>query len=436
MKGKLSLNRLLHNNRFILVVAFVAAIAIWALVSFGPSNIITREFTAQLKVDLSNTIAGYNDLRVIGENTFVVSVTVEGPRSTVFDLDSDDVTIRPDVSAVQGPGESVLQLNVSKSGIATDYEIVDIYPREITVDCDYWTVAEFAVTADISSITVQDEHNQLIGDVILDATALPNGTARLEGPRTVVEKITSMVAKVEETETIGATKRYSADLLAFDAQGAQVDLTNCVFLNPTEGKVDLTVPVWVQKKVDLTYQVLNAPTAIAGNPLSLSLDSITLVGESEELERVAATVASLGVFDFDRLTPNEAVFTVDLNIPSTVKVLEGNFVTVTLNVDNYTTKTVSFRVGGLSDVTVQNLPAGKTLTLQNQMISDITLCGPAALLKRIDADDLRVVLDASSNTGTGSVRYNVRIELPEHNNVWVYYGVGDQMGYTLYGTLE
>ena len=435
MKSKLSLNRLLHNNRFILVLSFILAFAVWALVSFGPSNVTTKEFTAQLKVDLANTVAGYNDLRVIGNDTFSVKVRVEGPRSVVFNLDSDDVTIRPDVSSVHGPGEAVLQLNVAKSGVTGDYDIVDIYPREVTVNCDYWTAAEFAVTADVSSIKVQDEKNQLIGNVILDAAVLPNGTARVEGPRAVIEKIAAVTAKVEAAETINSTKRYSAQLKATDEEGNEVDLTDCVFTNTADGTVDLTVPVWVQKKVNLTYQVLNAPAALAGKPLSLSTETITLVGEEAELERVAATVADLGVFNFDFILPEEAQKVITLNVPSNVRVLEGNTVTATFNIEGYTTKKLSFQVDGLSDVTVENLPAGKTLTLQSQKLSDIVLCGPAASLTRVTANDLSIVLDAGNDVGTGSVRYAVRINVSDRNDVWVYYGA-DQLGYTLYGTLE
>jgi YbbR domain-containing protein len=64
-----------------------------------------------------------------------------------------------------------------------------------------------------------------------------------------MDTIASVVAKVEESATLEKTKRFSADLLALDAQGAQVDLADCTFVTPADGKVNLTVPVWVQRKV-------------------------------------------------------------------------------------------------------------------------------------------------------------------------------------------
>lgn len=437
MKGKFSLNRLLHNDRFILVVSFLGAIVIWALVSFGPSNVIQREITVPVTINLTNTIAGYNDLRVIGEDTFTITVSVEGPRSVVFNLNSDDILIRPNISDIQGPGKADLQLSASKAGKATNYSINGLSPAKISVNCDYWMEKSFDVTTDVSSISVSDEQKQQLGDVVLDAAAVPNGTVTLEGPRTVINRISSVVARVSENSVIGKTTRFSANLLALDERGEAVDLTDCQFMTPSTGTVDLTVPVWVQKKVDLTYAILNAPSGLNVDKLvSLSTPSITLIGEEDELERIASTVGNLGTFDFDHLKPTDTQFDITLNIPTTVKILEDKIVTVKLALDGYTTKTLSYAVNDIHDVRVENLPTGQTITLQSQKLTNIVLCGKAATLKRITAKDLEIVLDAAKNSGAGSVRYDVRVRVPKYNDVWVYYGVSEQDGFELYGTVE
>lgn len=437
MKTKWSLNALLHNDRFLVVVSLIAAVIVWVIVSFGPANMQSRELTTQVTVDLTNTLAGYNDLRVIGENTFTVNVTVEGPRSVIFGLSSDDIVVRPSLSDVQGPGKAEVHLSVSKTGIATDYTIVGVTPASVTVNCDYWVTAEFPLTADVSSLVVADEEKQLIGDVVLDTTAIPDGYVRLEGPRSVINQISTVVAKAESNEPLARTTRFSAALQALDANGAVVDLSNCEFLNPSADTIELTVPVWVQKQVKLTYELLNVPAGINADRLvTLSTDVITLVGEEDELNSIVGTISNLGTFDFDRLKPENNQFFIALNVPSTVKVLEDSTVTVALDIDGYTTKTLSYSVDDVSDVTVENLPEGLTLTLQKQTLSNIVLCGKAASLRRITAKDIELVLDASSNTGVGSVRYNVRVTVPKYPDVWVYYGTEEQSGYRLYGTVE
>ena len=154
------------------------------------------------------------------------------------------------------------------------------------------------------------------------------------------------------------------------------------------------------------------------------------------METSAAAIADLGVIDFDHLTPDQSELTIALNVPGNIRVLEGQTVTATLNIGQYTTKTLSYFVKNISDVKVINLPPNKKITLQSQELTGIVVCGKNTTLRKISADDLVLTLDAGSNTGTGSVRYSVRITVPSHPEVWVYYGDGDQDGFKLFGTLE
>lgn len=437
MKQKFSLNELLHRDRLMIVFSLVVALAAWAVVSFGPGNVQTRTITATVKVDLTDTSAGYNDLRVIGEDTFTVNVVVEGTRSVIFNLASDDLEIKPSLTDIQGPGKSDVSLNVNKAGKSTGYTINSISPSTVTVECDYWNSASFSVSPDVSLLTVADEKAQQIGDVLLDTAALSDGRVSVEGPRTVIRQISSIVARVEEAQTLSKTAHLQARLLALNESGGEVDVSQCHFTGLSDSLVDVTVPIWVQRTVDLTYTLANVPSGLSQNGLvTLSHNSITLVGEEETLASAVDTIGNLGVFDFDHIRPESSEMTVDLNIPTGVKVLEGNSVTVSLAIDKFSTKTLSYPVRNLDDVVVENLPSGKTITLQEQKLTDIVVCGTAATLRRLTANDLKVTLDASSNTGNGSVRYTVRIAVPEHHDVWVYYGTDDSAAYKLYGTLE
>lgn len=436
MKMKFSLNALLHNERVMLIISIIAAIVVWALVSFGPGNIQQRTITITKKVDLSGTIAGYNDLRVIGEDTFTVSVTVEGARSTIFDLNPEDIDIRPSFSDIQGAGVSEISLAATKIK-AGAYTINAVSPSTITLNCDYWITTNVPLTTDATTVSVKDEKTQQIGDIRIESDVVTGGTIQVEGPQALVKRIASVVAKVEEDGVIEKTTRYIAELKAFDTDGKEVDTINCRFTGASaDNTLDITVPVWVQKSVPLSYELLNKPEGIKQNGLvKLTPDTITLVGEAEALE-VASTIGNLGIINFDRLTPQDAEMTISLNVPSGIKVLEGNTVLVQLAIGNYTTKTLSYTIDGLDDVKVENLPEGKTITLQSQVLSDIILCSSHDTLRRITAKDLMITLDAGSNTGTGSVRYAVRITVPKYDNVWIYYGKDDASAYRLYGTLE
>ena len=437
MKLKFSLNALFHNERVMLIFSVVSAIFIWALVSFGPGNIQTRTISVTQTIDLTGTIAGHNDLRVIGEDTFTVSVTVEGARSVIFNLDAEDIDVRASFSDIQGAGVSEVPVNAVKVK-AGDYTIKSVSPPRILLNCDYWITATVPLTTDISTVSVKDQKTQQIGDLRLDAEGVSGGTIQVEGPQTIVSRIAGVVAKVEEGGVIDTTTRFTAKLKALDDNGNAVDLTNCRFTGAhADNTLGITVPVWVQKSVKLSYELLNKPEGFSDKGLvKLSPDTITLVGEAAALDAAATTIGNLGTINFDRLTPADADTTVPLNIPNGIKVLEGNTVSVKIAIEKFTTKVLSYQVDGLEDVKVVNLPAGKTITLKSQVLSDIVLCGNAATLRRISAKDLVLTLDAASNTDTGSVRYLVRVTIPKYNNVWVYYGKDDASAYRLYGTVE
>ncbi len=439
MKGKFSLNALLHNDRLMIICSAIIAVLVWALVTFGPGNIQQSKVLVPLKVDLAGTIVGQNGLRVVGEDEFTIEVSVEGARSTVFKLTEEDFDIRPSLADIQGVGKSEVSLTATKSGKTSGFTINSISPSKITLECDYWTMSSFMVTADVSSVKLKDEKIQQIGDLSIDSPAIQDGTVKIEGPQAVITRIATVTAKVADGGVIEKTTRFPATLQALDSDGNEVSLEKCHVLqsNSEDNTVEVTVPVWVQQKVPLTYTLANRPAAVPEAGLvTLTPPEITLVGEAEALSTAASTIGNLGTVNFDRLKPEDSEITFSLNIPTGIRVLEGNTVTLALNLKKYTTKTISRQVKGLEDVKVENIPAGKTITLNNQVLSNIVLCGPQAALAKITPNDLTLTLDASSNTGTGSVRYLVRITVPKYQNVWVYYGKEDADMYRLYGTLE
>jgi len=95
-------------------------------------------------------------LRVIGEDTFNVRVTVEGARSVIFNLNPEDIDIRPAFSEIQGAGKSEISLTATKAK-AGSYTITAVSPATISLNCDYWITATVPLTTDIGAVSVKDE---------------------------------------------------------------------------------------------------------------------------------------------------------------------------------------------------------------------------------------------------------------------------------------
>ena len=434
MKRKFSLNALLHNERVMFIVSLVAAIVIWALVSFGPANIQERTITITQQVNMTGTIAGDRGLRVVGNDTFTFTVTVRGPRSVIFNLNPDDIAVRAAVDDISGAGATEVAVSAGKIK-GGDYSILSVSPSSVTVTCDFWGTNKVPLSEiDVSSVKTADAEH-FIGEPLPDSRAVFGNSISIEGPQATVARVSRVRLVVQEGGTISKTTRFKGVLQALDASGNPVDITGCKFINANaDNTLDVTVPVVVHQKVTLSCQLLNKPSGLSENGL-VTIDPavITLVGESPSVvEAATAAVANLGTLDFDDLDPTNPEQTIKLNLPSGVSVLEKiDAVTVRVATDGFTKKELSVTLSKAEDIKVINAPAGKTFVLSDkQTLSGIVVCGPSASVRRVTARDLVITLDAD---GAGASRHDVRITVPKYSDVWVYY---DDDGYTVAGQFQ
>lgn len=184
MKGKISLHRWLHNDKIMIVFSLVAAIVIWWIVASGPNNITTQEIDITVPITLSNSLAQENNLRVIGNETEVkVRVTVQGARWVVGQLKMNwkNIQVRANTSNnYQTLGYHEVDLTATSVDNG-NYEIISWEPQRITVYCDTWQKAEFAVSADISAVTLakeQADKRYQLGEARFDTEVLPTVLSR------------------------------------------------------------------------------------------------------------------------------------------------------------------------------------------------------------------------------------------------------------------
>lgn len=435
---KFSLNTLLHKDRAMIVFSLVVAVAVWSIISFGPGNVQQRTVTTTVKIDLTDTSAEYDNLRVIGEDTFTVNITVEGTRSVIYALTSENLEIKPDLSDIQGPGRSYVSLNVSKAGRYTDYTINSVTPATVTVECEKWTNDFYPVEFSDSdkallNITVADNSMQFLPQnaITLDPDVVKDGRVQIEGPQTVTSQIKSIRVVLDGEHILSKTTVLKARLVAYNESDQPVDLSGCEIVGSSDGTVAMTVPVRSIKMVNLTYTLANVPSGRKTdglvtllNPVDRTpLTQLTLVGGSDALAAIGDTV-DLGVIDFDYIQPDGAEFTRELILPDGVEPMSGSSeVLISLAIDNCKTKKLSYTVDSISDVVVTGLPEGRVARLyggQKQILTNIVLCGDAWILNRITADDLVLTVDLTN--AFGYAQPEVRITVPSYPSVWVYYG--------------
>lgn len=420
-KRNFSISACLHNRKVMVVVSLVLAVCVWFAVISGPANTKERTLTLPISVDLSNTYAETIGLRLSGEVKAEVTVVVQGQWSVISRLTASDLRVRANVSSVQKAGQQDIPLTVEYNSEVVNYDIVSIYPDAVTITCDYWETKTVDVEADTSGLSVPEDSELQIGTPILDPTVTTDGTLTLSGPKTQLDRVEKVSARIRSKEELSDVRVFEAVLVALDRDGNEVDLEDCSFEGLETHSIHVTVPVWVSREIPLTYTVKNAPSGIdAESRISLSHSSVTLLGPADMLDRLS-DIGNLGEVDFDTLTPDRIRREIKLDLPDSVQLVNGD-TTIVMSIDLYDfyETEVTF-VPSSTNVVYSGNVTGLTPSVQQRPIT-VTLVGSSSSLWAITADDLKLKVDLSAAAVNRAAPYAARFTVNGYEDVWVYYG--------------
>lgn len=420
MKKRISFNKLLYNDKLMIVLSVIVAVGIWAGVLSSSSNIEERAIPVTVTVDLTNSYAYQSGLRVMGDTTFEVDVNVSGSWSVITKLTENDLRVRPDLTVITGAGDIAVPLTVSRNSSISDYEITSMSPSSVTINCDYWMEgASFRVETDVSALTVADEAYQ-IGRPVMDTTAFPDGYITVNGPKSTVEKIDSIVARVTTEEVISENAQYSVPLMALDANGNPLDITYCEFAELPEGFVSMTVPIWEERIIDIGYSVINVPAGIDVNEMLITEPAtLDLLGPTAELDVLEAQLKNLGEIDFSMLSLTKDMVEFPLAIPSTVVMVnEADAVTVSLKRDDLAQKSLALTATS-QNVTVKGSAGKYLVTIPQQSLGNILVVGKKDSITSMTMAGLAIEVDIGTSPVEGTKQYQATIRIKGYDDVWI-----------------
>lgn len=437
MKGKFSLNNLLHNKKLMLVFSIVAAVAIWATVVYGSGNTETRIINMEVSLSLKDSAAGNSGFQIFEGATQRVDVEVRGSRAYIYKLKTEDIRVTADYSEVQEAGYFDVRLIPMRNSSKTDYEIISVSPQRVRIYCDSVRNKSLYVEADAEGVAIDDTTGYQLGTPIIEAPGLTDNLLQIEGPSAVVDQIDSVVAKVKKPKTIAKITTFEAELVARDADGQTVDTSNCTFTN-LAGSLNVTVPVITKRTVVFEYGLANLPDAWRDSDgfVTLSPASIELVGAPDIVESYAQSIENLGTFNFDHIALSDSTITVPLNVPQGIQVLDGTEEAVlSIDMQGFTSRTFSPTLTK-ENTEVENAPRGRTVTLSDQVVRNVRVVGPSESVAQLTEGDLSFVVDLEDTDQRGAVPRKVRVLLPGYDDVWVYYGSAETDGYEVFVTIQ
>ncbi len=428
MKSRFSFSRLLHNDKLMMVISLVLAIAVWASVMYGSDQQEEREITGvPVSVVLGDYASETLKLRIVQGADTTVTVRVKGKRAAVSRLTAQDINVTADTRDIIKEGTYVLQMRASVS--SSEVEVLKTIGKDganstVTITCDVWRVQNFPVTAEMPGLTVTDATKYQFGNTSISGPAINDGYVSVEGPKTDIDRIDRVVAYVPNEEAISETAVFSAELIAYDSHSRPIDSVS--FVQAENATVDVTVPVMIYRKVDLAPTVMNVPKGYQNteNLVTITPSSVEIWGIPSELDEYVASIQRRLVVNFDATTPEQLTRKVVLVASEGIHLLNGSE-TLELKVamNNVTSRSVEVPLTE-KNIRIDNCPDGYAVKVEQNKLSNVLLCGPANAIKRIKPEEIVLVVDAQGITSAGQQAVIARLEVGE-DTVWVCYGTGE-----------
>ena len=399
------LRKLLGNKRFTVPFSLGLAFVLWLVITINQNPIIERSFSDMtINVNLENTFASDKGMSIVDDiSTQKFTVVVRGASYAVSSITSGDINVYASAASVDAPGEYNLDVMASKTNQLANYEILSVTPSTMKVSFDYIDTKDFTIKPKTEGATAKD--GLIAENGIVSGTE--NDTVTISGPRTVMNKISSVVALAKVNKTLDVSETFDADIVLYDEQGNQISDEH---LTLSINKVKVTVPISKTKTVPVLVDFTNLPNGFDKNSISYSLNysSVTVIGKPETVDKTESVI--LSPIDLTAVSPTANSFDVSAKLPEGVRLVDNiEYFNVKLNIDNYSQKVIT-----VSDITCNGLGSG--LKIQNiAEIKNVRICGPKSVIKNIGSAYAEI--DLSGKTA-GQHSVEVNISFKENNNVW------------------
>lgn len=235
----------IKNDKLIIqVTCLVVSVILWIFIMVETSPLLENTYT-NIPVTIKNLSALENSNLVMmntDKDNLTVSVKVEGYGEQLNNIKKGDFTAYIDV---YGYGEGITNAKVEISG-PSGVEIVNTYPTQIACNIE-------RIISRVMDVTVQYEGNP--ADSYYKSLPLSNpSSVKITGPRSVVNSASHAIATVNiEGVTNDLTKTVPVRI--YDGTDTEIFMTSPV------GNVEVTVPVYPTKYVNLIPMVTGTPLA-------------------------------------------------------------------------------------------------------------------------------------------------------------------------------
>lgn len=411
-KKRLKISELFYNNHFVMVFSVVCALILWFIMAATNTTERPWEITnVPVEVELSAS-AQEENLKVFDQSVTEATVSVTGNSIIVNRLTSADIKAVASLSPSgistlsKGMMEYTLPLTPEKvTNQLSDYQLVSVYPKEVTVLVDKYKETSFDIESNIK-YGFNDQY-------FYNTPTLSTDSVTISGPASSVSKVSRVVAEYSTDEVLTSTKVFQCKLVAYDENGAKVEDQ---YLEYSVKEVDATVSVFPRQTIELVPSAVNAPSVFAQSRMSVTPETIVVAGPEDALKNLSDI--TLDPVDFSAVNLSNTTFTKTVTLPAGFKNISNTWdVEVKVDLKDYSEKKLELMS---KNITVKNQSDTQKVKVLTDSIQ-IDAVGPEAQVSQLTSDDVYAMLDMAGQTDvSGTVKMPIRVAFTDATGCWVY----------------
>ncbi len=400
-----------QSDIMLMILSFICALFLWVYIA----STITLDFHIQfsklaiMEPELVATKAGRFGLQILPESieeihSTNVNCTIYGSRASIGGLSRSDIEVYIDFDSDVTDMIGIQTLPIKVRTINGAQLKADISPSTITVNMDRTTTKEIPVTAAQYNNLTFDPEETIVQD---DALVFTPSKIAVTGPSKQLEKLDHIRVNITESGELIETKIFqSGDFSCMDIDGNPLD--SSAFEMATN-RFSVKIPVCYSRKLPIGITITNFPAGFDEEAITGIYKRIRLITGKDEYvlpkygdhnlmipietsdpaQKEALdnqTSYDLQAIPFSDLIPGKLI---DGIIPTGASlVFPDNISSVKVKLDDTDLETKTLWIKN-SDIKLQNMDTRYTYELKSPNgNTQITLCGTAKELEKIDANDI------------------------------------------------
>lgn len=426
--GKSLIEKIVFNNKALMVFSVIIAIAVWATVKVNYSEETYRTLS-DVKINITSAVDEETELvAFIDEKELYCEVEVKGKSYDIgsYALAKDEIIVEASGTFVDSAGYKVLNLTAKTAdGVMSDIEITKITPSSISVYYDRKTTDTFNVEARLSN----DLSTLAEGEYSVGQPVPSMNTIDVTGPATVLnrlEKVYFTASIKSDALPLTATKNVPAKI-SFDLENEEESkYLVCEGVNNESNPATVTVPVNVTKEVETAVKFVNQPSVFREevDGVTVSPQKVKISYNPQDVEKFDKLF--VGTIDFSKISNkiNYFEFPVDEKLGMNIADKSLQKFSVSVDMSEMSSKTLNkapSKVVFLNQAENYNY----SVDFENSNLDEIVLIGPEESLNKITPDDIQIEINVSSLSVNSRILQkvkvsNISIQSDDIDDCWVY----------------